>query len=58
MADDPTVTAARRRADNDRFCDDCGYDLGLHGTDEPDENDCRNAQQKAELLMMFGRAFR
>lgn len=51
-------SAARRRADDDRFCDHCGYDLGLHGTDEPDGYDCYIARQKADLLMMFGRAFR
>ena len=38
---------------DDRFCDECGVDLGLHGTTEPDEDDCKNAEKKAALLDRF-----
>lgn len=42
-----------------RFCDECGYDLGLHGTDEPSDDgfDCEIARKKAELLYQFDAIF-
>lgn len=44
-------------ADDQRFCEMCGYDLGLHGTDDPDGYDCYIARQKAELLYQFDALF-
>lgn len=38
---------------DDRFCSECDVDLGLHGTNEPDEQDCRNAEAKADLMDRF-----
>jgi hypothetical protein len=54
-----TTAAYRALPDEDRFCAICEVDLGLHGTDEPDEDgfDCRIAQQKAYILTGFFSAF-
>ena len=51
-----TESAARRRRDDQRFCPHCDIDLGLHGTDDPEPDDCRYAASKAEVLTMFDRA--
>lgn len=45
------------RNDEERFCADCGVDLGLHGTDEPDGYDCYVARQKADVLEVMDRVF-
>lgn len=43
------------RTERDRFCPRCDIDLGLHDTDEPDEDgfDCHIAALKANLLTDF-----
>ncbi len=41
--------------EDDRFCPECGVDLGLHGTESPsaDGSDCEIAVRKADLLTAF-----
>ena len=36
---------------DDLFCDKCGVSLDLHDGD--DEQDCRNAERRAELIEGF-----
>lgn len=42
---------------DDRFCERCGIDLGLHGTDDPGTWDCEYAARKADLLAEMAAAF-
>lgn len=57
MADDPFTTAAGKRRERDSFCPHCHIDLGLHGTDDPEPDDCRYAASKADLLTSMDRLF-